>query len=425
MGAALALSEHADVTLFEQDQRFGGHAHTVDVEMDGRSCPVDTGFIVYNERNYPNLTGLFDHLGVRTKLSDMSFGLSVADGQMEYACDDLDRVFAQRSNLVKPSFLIGLWDIVRFTKTAPGKQDRGELSGLTLRDWMDRERYSEWFRACFVQPFGGAIWSAPPESILEFPADNFVSFFRNHDLMNTVLPMKRWRTVDGGSREYVSRLIDKLGSRAVTARVMDVSRAGGRPSITFHDGSTASFDHVILACHAPQAATLLRDMDVQERTLLGQFETSSNTAFLHSDTSLMPRRRKVWSSWNFLASGRTEDAARPAPVTYWMNRLQGIDPAIPLFVSLNPQRDIDEKLVHRTFDYAHPVMSKRAFEAQAQMPVIQGRGGIWYAGAWLGYGFHEDGLVSGLTVAASLGANPAWAKDMPKPTPAPLAVAAE
>ncbi len=425
MGAAYALKDIHDVTLFEASDRFGGHANTVDAEFGDTAVPVDTGFIVYNYRNYPNLTGLFEHLGVPTKWSDMSFGLSVKGGRVEYACDNLDQLFAQRRNLFNPSHIMGLMQILRFNREAPAQMDSGAMEGLSLGAWLEREGYSRWFRDCFVLPFGGAIWSTPTRDMLEFPAENFVSFFRNHDLMNGMEPMQRWRTVDGGSREYVSRLIAGLGDRAKrNARVVEITR-GAAPTLRFSDGSTAVFDEVILACHGPQAAALIAGKDPQECDILGQFQTSQNRAVLHSDAASMPRRRKVWSSWNFLSGGGEADLDRPAPVTYWMNRLQGIDERYPLFVSLNPSNEIDPAKIHAEFDYAHPMFNVGAFAAQKDIAAIQGRGGLWYAGAWLGYGFHEDGLQAGLKVAVALGAAPEWAKALPEPARTPLAEAAE
>ncbi|MEM9430394.1 MAG: FAD-dependent oxidoreductase [Pseudomonadota bacterium] len=426
LGAAYALKDTADVTLFEAADRFGGHANTVDVRFCETDVPVDTGFIVYNYKNYPNLCGLFDHLGVPTKWSDMSFGLSVDEGRVEYACDNLDQLFAQRANLLNPRHVRGLLQILRFNREAPAQLASGALKGLTLGEWIGREGYSTWFRDCFALPFGGAIWSVPTGRILDFPAENFVAFFQNHDLMCGMRPMQRWRTVDGGSRHYVDRIVAALGPRAVKGvGAVAVHRRGGRPTLKLSDGSEAIYDDVILACHGPQAAALLTDKDAQETDLLAAFKTSENEAILHSDPRLMPHRQKVWSSWNFLSSGGAADLARPAPVTYWMNRLQTIDRRHPLFVTLNPGRQIDPARIHARFTYAHPVFTEAAFAAQREIGAIQGRGGVWYAGAWLGYGFHEDGLRSGLRVAAALGAQPAWAADMPAPAATPLAEAAE
>jgi predicted NAD/FAD-binding protein len=423
LGAALALSEDHDVRLFERDARFGGHSHTSVLTLDGRETPVDTGFIVYNERNYPNLCGLFEHLGVPTKLSDMSFGFSLNDGAMEWSGDGLDTVFAQRTNLLRPHFVRGVLEIMRFNRRARESLVEGSAAGIGLGDWLGRERFSAWLRHCYVLPMGGAIWSSPIDRMMDFPAENFLHFFANHDLLSALASRQSWRTVDGGSRQYVERIVARLGARARrAAEVVAVTRPGGRPHLRFADGSEARFDGVVLACHGPQAFALLQDKDAQERAALGAFRTSRNRAVLHSDPALMPRRRKVWSSWNFLSGGIEVDRARPAPVTYWMNRLQGLPRETPLFVSLNPGREPDPARVHAAFDYAHPVMDTEAFAGQKAVRAIQGRGGVWYAGAWLGYGFHEDGLRSGLAAAAALGARPAWARDVPAE---PLGVVAE
>ncbi len=425
LGAAYALKDIADVTVFEKENRFGGHAHTNHVEIDGTRIAVDTGFIVYNYRNYPNLTGLFEHLDVPTKWSDMSFGLSVKGGRMEYACDSLNQIFAQRLNAFNPFFINGLREILKFNRIAGDLLDRGELEGLSLGAFLEKYRFSKWFRDCFVTPFGGAIWSTPVGKVLDFPAANFVSFFRNHDLMQGMNPMQRWRTVDGGSEQYVNRIVQSLTAAHSGQTVRSVTRSGGLPKVTLEDGTEAVFDQVVFACHGPQAASLLDGQDAQERAILSTFRTTANTAYLHSDPGLMPKRRRVWSSWNFLSSGFDADHDRPAPVTYWMQRLQGLDPAHDLFVSLNPGTAPAEERTYAVHNYAHPLYDAATFQAQEDIEAIQRRGGVWYAGAWLGYGFHEDGLRSGLRVAGALGAAPDWARDMPRPAPNRFAEAAE
>jgi predicted NAD/FAD-binding protein len=310
-------------------------------------------------------------------------------------------------------------EIVRkFNRTARQELAEGALTGLSLGDWLDSRGYSRAFRDRFVLPMGGAIWSTSTARMMDFPAANFVAFFDNHDLMTGLDPAQRWRTVAGGSREYVQRLIRALGPRAELGRgVQAVRRRAGRVELRLEDGSEAGFDQVVMATHADVSLRLLDDADAQERALLSAFPYSKNRAVLHSDASLMPRRRKVWSSWNFLSEGARADSQRPAQVTYWMNRLQSLPERLPLFVSLNPQREIDPARVHGEFAYDHPLYSTDSFAAQAEMDAVQGRGGVWHAGAWLGYGFHEDGLRSGLRAAAALGARPAWARDVGEPLP--------
>ncbi|MEL6478501.1 MAG: FAD-dependent oxidoreductase [Pseudomonadota bacterium] len=416
MGCALALAETHDVTLFEAD-RLGGHANTVEARFGEKRVPVDTGFIVYNYRNYPNLTSLFAHLGVSTKWSDMSFGFSMGGGAFEYACDDLDKLFAQRWRALDPRHVTMLRHVLRFMKTAPEQLESGALSGLSLKDYIAREGFGPWFRDRFLVPMGGAIWSTPLSDIMDFPAENLVRFFVNHDLMTGLGDAQKWRTVEGGSREYVRRVEARLGERIVLRRAVEVTP--GR--VRFADGEE-SFDQIVLACHGPQALGLLGSADKRQREILSAFRTSQNRAVLHSDPALMPKRRKVWSSWSVLDTG---DPAQPAQLSYWMNRLQSIPEETPLFVTLNPVIEPDPALVHSEHVYAHPLYDQRAFDSQREVDAIQGQGGIWYAGAWLGYGFHEDGLRAGLRVAEALGARPDWVKDTGTPLTPALAHAAE
>ncbi len=359
-----------------------------------------------------------------TKWSDMSFGFSLKGGRYEYACDDLRRLFAQPLNWANPRHIRMLLQILRFNRTAGAELAEGALTGLGLGEWLKMRGYSDAFRDRFVLPMGGAIWSTSTRKMLDFPAANFVAFFDNHDLMTGLDPAQRWRTVDGGSREYVRRAVRALGPRAqLGVGAQAIRREPGSVRIRFTDGSEGRFDHVILATHADVTLSML-DADAQERSLLSCFPYAANRAILHSDPSLMPRRRSVWSSWNFLSEGAEADSLRPAQVTYWMNRLQGLPPALPLFVSLNPQRDPDPAMIHGEYAYDHPLYSTDSFAAQAEMDEIQGRGGVWHAGAWLGYGFHEDGLRSGLRAAAALGARPAWAREVGEPLPGLAAAAA-
>lgn len=426
LGAAYALSERHDVKVFESDGRIGGHAHTVDVEYADGSQWVDTGFIVYNQRNYPNLTSLFEHLEVPTRWSDMSFGFSLNDGACEYACDNLNKIFAQRWRAFDPRFVQTFTEIIRFTKTGPADLRSGRMDGLSLGEWLDERRFSQWFRERFLLPMGGAIWSTSLFDILDFPAESFVRFFVNHDLMTGLDPAQRWRTVEGGSREYVQRLVQKLGPRVIVDHgVSAVFQNQAVPELVFDDGSREQFDQVVLAVHGPVARRLLKDASPDQQTALSAFQTSGNRVVLHSDPALMPKRRRVWSSWNFLSNGMAKDSERPAQVSYWMNRLQGIPDERPLFISLNPQSDPDPELVHGEFSYDHPLFNRDSFTAQGSMDRIQGAGGVWYAGAWLGYGFHEDGLRSGLRVAEALGDRPDWARDTGAPIVQPLVHAAE
>ncbi len=426
LGAALALSSRHDVRVFEKDRRIGGHAHTVDVDFPGGPQWVDTGFIVFNQRNYPNMVSMFEHLSVPTRWSDMSFGFSLNEGAMEYACDDLNKIFAQRWRLLDPRFIQTFRQILRFTKVGPNDLVAGSMAGLSLNDWLELRGFGGWFRERFLFPMGGAIWSTSLAEIGDFPAESFVRFFVNHDLMTGLDSAQRWRTVDGGSREYVKRLVAALGPRIETGRAVEkVDQHQPRPVLQFADGTSEPFDQVVMAAHAPQSLAMLARPDADQARVLGRFKTSENLTVLHSDPALMPRRRRVWSSWNFLSNGIEADRSRPAQVSYWMNRLQGIPEDRPLFISLNPTREPDPALTHRTFTYSHPLFDNHSLSSQAEMAALQGRRGVWYAGAWLGFGFHEDGLRSGLAVAEALGSRPEWVRDTGTPLSPPVLVAAE
>lgn len=419
LGAAYALSQKYDVTLYERDSRFGGHANTRVINVEGEEIAVDTGFIVYNEVNYPNLTALFAHLGTPTKPSDMSFGFSMKGGQFEYACDNLNKIFAQRLNILKPSFWGAFRDVMRFIKIAPQQLANDEIGDISLGDWLKREGFGELFRDGFILPMGGAIWSTPTDKMTAFPARNLLTFFDNHDLYTGLAAAIQWRTVDGGSHAYVDQIIEHLGPNAQTNRAVNsVIRLGGKVEINFADGERDVVDQVIFACHAPDACAMLNAQDPEEAEVLGAFHTTQNTAILHRDPSLMPKRKKVWSSWSMITDDIHNSkglADEPVSLTYWMNRLQTLPTNHDIFVTLNAQRRPDPALTIAEYSYAHPGYDSVTFAAQARLDNVQGRGGVWYAGAWTGWGFHEDGLKSGLRVAAALGARPDWAADLGAP----------
>lgn len=403
LSAAWLLNKSADVTLFEADNRLGGHANTVSVDLPGgNTIAVDTGFIVYNERNYPNLVALFDHLGVETMASDMSFAASIAGGRLEYSGSDINGLFGQRSNLLRPRFLLMVRDVMRFYKSAPGLLGDVSLQGISLGEYLDRNNYSSGFIDDHLLPMGAAIWSTTAADMRAYPLHAFTRFFVNHGLVQ-LSDRPQWRTVKGGSREYVSRIKSQLrGTIVVDSQIAAVRRNDVGVTLLDRSGQMSEFDDVVIATHADQALALLQDADTDERSLLGAFDYTRNTAVLHSDINLMPKRRRVWSSWNYLSepgSSGTEELC----VTYWMNRLQSIDEASPLFVTLNPSRAIDPSKHIRTFDYTHPLFDAKALEAQKLLWSLQGRRNTWFCGAHFGSGFHEDGLQSGLAVAEALG----------------------
>ena len=419
---AWALSARHDVVLYEKGHRAGGHSATVDVDYDGTVIPVDTGFIVYNELNYPNLVQLFRHLDVATEASDMSFSVSVGEGELEWAGSSLATVFAQPRNLLRPRFLGMIRDILRFNRECALDHAAGRLEGLALGDYIAAKRYSSGFRDDYIVPMGAAIWSTPDAEILDFPAANFVRFFLNHRLVNTDRPV--WRTVSRGSREYVGRLLaplKALGKVRLDEPVVAVERRPDHVVVRTAAGDAEHYDQVVFAAHADQSLAMLSDPSQEESAVLGAVRYLPNRVVLHRDPSLMPKRRSVWSSWNYLRREGYSDRS-PVAVTYWMNRLQNIDPAKPLFVTLNPATEPDERLVFGRYEYYHPQFDAAAIGAQKRLPALQGTRRTWFCGAWTGYGFHEDGLVSGLAVAERLGGVIPW---RPWTNVAPIAEAAE
>ena len=412
LGAAYFLSTKHEVYIFEKSHRFGGHSNTVTVPVSEQNFKVDTGFIVYNEKNYKYFSRLMKHLNIDSKWSDMSLGFSFDGGSFEYACDNLGKIFAQKKNLFNLKYLKTLTEILKFNKESPKFLDSGELSGLSVEDFLTKYQYSDFFRDRFILPMAGAIWSASLEKVLDFPAENFVSFFRNHDLMTGLGPAQKWRTLDGGSELYVQEIIRRLGNRSKrNAEVVSVDRTNSGCSVHFSDGNSSTFDEVIFAIPAPSVRMLLSNQSKTESKILSQFRTTKNQAILHSDIKFMPKIRKVWSSWNFLHNYNGSLEGEPPAVTYWMNRLQGIDKNHYFFVSLNPRESIESSKVYYQTEYNHPQFDLDTIKAQAEINRIQGSGGIWYAGAWLGYGFHEDGLQSSVNIAKEFDCIPTWLND--------------
>lgn len=401
LSAAWLSSRSAEVTLYEMSQRLGGHTYTVDVAGRGCSTAVDMGFIVYNEATYPNLTALFRHLGVTTRTTDMSLAVSLDGGRREYGGGTLAQLFAQPSNAFSPRFWSMLKDLVRFYRTAARDIDALTASGITLGDYLSERRYGEAFVQDHLLPMAAAIWSMPTCDVLAYPAHAFIRFHDNHGLLKlTNRPL--WRTVAGGSRSYIDKLTSAFATGIQTdTGVRAIERTGA--GVLIHDarGGCERFDHVVVATHADQALALLAEPTPEERRLLGAFRYSANTAILHSDPGLMPRRRRAWASWNYLADNRQEAEAE-LTVTYWMNSLQDLPDDLPLFVTLNPNRAIDPAMIHWSQEFDHPIIDTAATAAQQQLWSLQGAGGVWYCGAHFGAGFHEDGLQSGLAVAEAI-----------------------
>lgn len=420
LSAAWLLNKRYPVTLFERDRRLGGHSNTVDVETPDGAMPVDTGFIVYNNRTYPNLVALFDHLGVATCRSDMSFGASISAGELEYSSAGLNGMIGQRGNLVRGRFWTMLLDILRFYRDAPKLLGRADLEELTLGEYLDANGYSPAFIDDHLLPMGAAIWSTTSRQMRAYPLIAFVRFFASHGLLDlNVLSRPKWRTVLGGSRNYVARLADGLDVR-LQSDIAAILRQADGVEIVSADGQREHFTDVVIATHADQALKLLGDADATEQATLGAFSYTDNTAVLHTDPSLMPKRRRVWASWNYIGEPATDDDTQLC-VTYWMNRLQQLPTQTQVFLTLNPTRPVAPGLLHQAIGYSHPLFDHHALAAQRRLPALQGRRNTWFAGSYFGHGFHEDALKAGLAAAEALGGvvRP-WHAAVPTVPPAPL-----
>lgn len=399
MGAAHMLGDHHAVTLIEAEPRLGGHARTRLAGKSGQQ-PVDTGFIVFNYANYPLLTSLFAQLDVPVAKSDMSFSASLRGGAMEYGLRDLRAVFAQRRNMVNPRFLNMIRDIMKFNARA---LDVARDDTLTLGEFLDRLGTGAWFRDYYLLPLSGAIWSTPAEKILDFPANALIRFFENHALLSHT-GQHQWYTVKGGSVEYVNRLAADLKRKSVSLRtgtpVAGVRRVPAGVEVRMQGGDWERFDEVVFATHSDDTLRLLSDPRATEQAALSQVAYQPNRVVLHSDTSLMPRRRACWSSWNYTeAPGKKMNTI---DLTYWMNCLQPIPEHDPLFVTLNTTRDIREELIHDEVVLRHPVFDVAALAAQRRIAAMNGTNGTWFCGAWMKNGFHEDGLSSAADVAGAI-----------------------
>ena len=410
-GMAMAYMLHEagrDVTLYEKAPRIGGHTRTLTVTRDHGAIPVDTGFIVFNEPNYPHLTALFRHLGVAVQPSDMSFAISLFGGTVEWGAQSLNAVFGQRRNLLSPSFYRLIRDVLRFNARA--LQTVEAYPDLTLGELIDRLRLGARFRRDYLLPMGGAIWSCPPQQMLAFPAVTFVQFFKNHGLLS-LSGQHQWYTVTGGSQQYVAKLTAPYQHCIRTqCAVTSVTGQQEQMIVTDSTGTAATYDQVVFACHANETLALLNDAMQAEREILGAFQYQPNTAYLHSDTGIMPKRKRCWASWVYHTDrpGDASELLEGISVTYWMNRLQSIDDKYPLFVTLNPSRPIDPTKVIDRHVFEHPVFTAQTLQAQQHLAQIQGQRGSWFCGAYTRYGFHEDGLLSAVKVAQAMGITIPW-----------------
>lgn len=402
LAAAWLLSSRHDVTVYEKATRPGGHSNTVVADCPEGEVPVDTGFIVYNEANYPNLTAMFDHLGVATQESNMSFAASLDTGgrrRFEYSGSGLNGLFADRRNIASLRMWRMIGDIVKLYRAAPSLMFAEGLDEKPLGDFLREQGYSASLRDDHLLPMCAAIWSLPVEQVEQFPALAFLRFFDNHGLMR-LKNRPAWRTVTGGSREYVRKLAQPLEGRIrYGAGVARVARDAAGVTVTDERGESARYDHIVIASHSDEALAMLGDADHAETRILGALPYQRNVAWLHSDPAFMPQERRVWASWNYMGGG----AGSPVCVSYWMNRLQALPTERQLFVTLNPSHEPAPGTVVTRIDYDHPVFDAGAFAAQRELWQLQGKRRTWFCGAYFGSGFHEDGLQAGLAVAEELG----------------------
>ena len=407
LATARALAGEAHVTLFEAGSHFGGHTHTVDVTLDGITHGVDTGFLVFNHRTYPNLVRLFAELGVETAASEMSFSVQVPDADLEWSGCNLDTVFAQRRNLLRPAFLRMLVDITRFNRLATSLAEAGTEADMAepIGGFLKRHGFSEVFRDWYFLPMMGCIWSCPTDQMLRFPVATMIRFCHNHGLVQ-IANRPQWHTVRGGARHYVDAMLKSIPDARLRTPVRSVRRLppgnGNAGVLVATDLGSERFDDVVLACHSDQSLALLADASADERAVLGAIRYHPNHAVLHTDVDMLPKRPLAWAAWNYerAASLGREQAA--VCLHYLINRLQPLPWDVPVIVSLNPARPPDPAKVIGSYDYSHPVFDLAAIEAQQRLPALQGRSHVWFCGAWTRYGFHEDGLMSALAVSGLL-----------------------
>ena len=409
LGAAHALQGQAQVTLYESGEYFGGHAHTVDVTLPTARGQVthgiDTGFLVYNERTYPNLIALFEQLQVPTAVTDMSFSVQASDGMrpLEWSGANLNTVFAQRGNLIRPRFLKMLLQVLRLNKlcTQIATEQRDEQLKQPLEQFLKEHGFGRDLQDWYLLPMLGCIWSCPTEQMLQFPVSTMIRFCHNHGLMQ-VNNRPKWWTVKGGSREYVGRITQGIVDKRLNTPVQLIERdADGSGVRVITQGQAERFDRVVLATHAPQALAMLRDPTRLEQNILGAFRTQDNLAVLHTDASVLPKNKLTWSAWNYVRGSDAQESSRVC-LHYLINKLQPIPFEQPVVVSLNPTQQIARSQVMGEYTYAHPVMDLASTAAQARLQEINGVNNTWFCGAWTRYGFHEDGLMSGLAAARAI-----------------------
>ena len=393
LSSAWYLSKKYSVDIYEKNNYFGGHSDTHTFVKNNKKINVDTGFIVFNDLNYPKLCNFFEDLGVRSYASDMSFSVSMNNGALQYSGSSFASMFAQKKNIFNYKFLKMLFEIVKFYRNA--EKDKEIYTQLTIDQYLKKKKYSYYFKLNHLYPMAASIWSTPIEKISKYPLKEFVNFFSNHGLLR-ILNRPKWKTVEGGSKEYVKRVLNNPKIRSFKNKKVKLGKnIEGKWEVIF-DNSKKKYDHLILAIHSDQVKNIFTNYRKDYFKFFSQIKYSKNIVYLHSDERLMPQNKNVWASWNYLESDST------LSVTYWMNLLQNLNTSQNFFVSLNPEINIDKKKIRKKVLYHHPTYTFETFDAQKKIQLIQGQDNLWFCGAYLGYGFHEDGISSGLKVAKDL-----------------------
>ena len=410
LSMALILSQDHEVTLYEIDERFGGHSNTIEVDYSGKKINVDTGFIVFNKLNYPNLIKLFKFLSVKYEDSDMSLSIDHQKNNIEWSGQDIKTIFAKKKYFGNLKFLFAVIQILIFNFHVKYILNYKNIENISLEEWLKKKFYSKSFLELYLIPMAGAIWSMPQKDIMNYPVRSLFEFFNNHKLLHSKKDRPKWLTVSGGSINYVNKIINflKANPRVKLLKnngVKKIKRENGFIKVTDNEGNTSKVDHIIFSQNPSKVINILSDIQKKELDLLGKFKANKNTAYLHSDESIMPKTKKIWSSWNIFVP---KDEKSHISVTYWMNKLQNINNKTPLFLSLNPVNLPNEGSIFKVIDYEHPVFDSKSITALKFLDEIQGLNNTWYCGAWSGNGFHEDGLNSSLKVANKLGIKALW-----------------
>lgn len=410
LSMALILSQDHEVILYEVDDRFGGHSNTIEVNYNDKKISVDTGFIVFNKLNYPNLVKLFKFLSVDYQDSDMSLSIDHQKNNIEWSGQDIKTIFAKKKYFGNLKFLFAVLQILIFNFHVKYILNYKNIENISLKEWLKKKFYSKSFLELYLIPMAGAIWSMPKKDVMNYPVRSLFEFFNNHKLLHGKKDRPKWLTVSGGSINYVNKIINFLRANPRVKLlknngVKKINRKNGFIEITDNEGNTSEVDHIIFSQNPSKVVNILSDIQKNELDILGKFKANKNTAYLHSDESIMPKTKKIWSSWNIFVP---KDEKSHISVTYWMNKLQNINNKTPLFLSLNPAHLPNEGSIFKVIDYEHPVFDSKSITALKFLDEIQGLNNTWYCGAWSGNGFHEDGLNSSLKVANKLGIKALW-----------------